>query len=143
VTPPPRVLAEQNPRVEILHPRVPKSTVTDCRVVQIVESPTMQRPVEQAPVTRSQSQTPWVNMQSSAGWPNYISQDKDDDPTPERRTTRSHSIMQEAMLLCVNIYKPQYVLSRDLGILNFAKPQTARDHQSMYPPNKCHNANSR
>ncbi len=60
-------------------------------------------------------------MQSSVGWPNCISQDKDNDPTPERRTTRSRSIMQEAMLSCVDIYKPQYVLSRDLGILNFAE----------------------
>ncbi len=41
-----------------------------------------------------------------------------------RRTTRStsnsNSIMQEAMLTCVDIYKPRYVLSADLGILNFA-----------------------
>jgi hypothetical protein len=28
--------------------------------------------------------------------------------------------MQEAMLSCVDIYKPNYVLSADLGILNFA-----------------------
>jgi hypothetical protein len=28
--------------------------------------------------------------------------------------------MQEAMLLCVDIYKPQCVLSEDLGIINFA-----------------------
>ena len=28
--------------------------------------------------------------------------------------------MQEAMLSCVDIYKPKYVLSADLGILNFA-----------------------
>ena len=27
--------------------------------------------------------------------------------------------MQEAMLSCVDIYKPKYVLSADLGILNF------------------------
>ncbi len=120
-TPPPRVLAEQNPRVEIPHPRMPKSTVTDCCIVQIVESSTMQRPVEQAPTTRSLSQTPRVNAQSSAGQPNYISQDEDNNPTLERCTTTSRSIMQEAMLLCVDIYKPQYILSRDLGILNFAK----------------------
>ena len=31
-----------------------------------------------------------------------------------------HSIMQEAMLSCVDIYKPKYVLSANLGILNFA-----------------------
>jgi hypothetical protein len=28
--------------------------------------------------------------------------------------------MQEAMLTCVDIYKPRYVMSADLGILNFA-----------------------
>ena len=28
--------------------------------------------------------------------------------------------MQEAMLSCVAIYKPKYVMSADLGILNFA-----------------------
>jgi hypothetical protein len=28
--------------------------------------------------------------------------------------------MQEAMLSCVDIFKPNYVLSADLGILNFA-----------------------
>ncbi len=39
-----------------------------------------------------------------------------------RRTTRStsNSIMQEAMLSCVDEYKPQYALSADSGILNFA-----------------------
>ena len=100
---------------------MPKSIAADCCKVQIVKSPTMQQPIEQAPATRSQSRTPWVNAQSSADWQNYISQDEDDNPTPERCTTRSRSIMQEAMLLCVDICKPQYVLSRDLGLLNFAK----------------------
>ena len=39
-----------------------------------------------------------------------------------RRTTRltSNNILQEAMLSCVDIYKPRYVLSANLGILNFA-----------------------
>ncbi len=125
-TPSPRVLAVQNPRVEIPHPRVPKSTSADCHVVQIVDSPTVKWPVEQAPATRSQLRTPWVNTQSSAGRSNYISQDKDDNPNPERRTTRSRSIMQGAMLSCVDIYKPQYVLSRDLGILTFAKTPNSK-----------------
>jgi hypothetical protein len=40
-----------------------------------------------------------------------------------RQTTRSaaRSIMQEAMLSCVDIYKPQYVVSADLGILNYTQ----------------------
>jgi hypothetical protein len=69
-----------------------------------------------APPTRSQARQPRVNT------PNYISQDEDDVPPTIRRTTRSTttSIMQEAMVSCVDIYKPQYVLSKNLGILNFA-----------------------
>jgi hypothetical protein len=45
-------------------------------------------------------------MQSSAARPNYISQDEDNNPTPERCTTRSRSIMHEAMLSCINITNP-------------------------------------
>jgi hypothetical protein len=33
----------------------------------------------------------------------------------------SKSIMQEAMLSCVDIYEPRYVVSMELQILNFAK----------------------
>ena len=53
----------------------------------------------QTPATRSQSPQPTTKT------PNYISQDKDNDPPIARRTTRStsHSITQEAMLLCTNI----------------------------------------
>jgi hypothetical protein len=53
--------------------------------------------------------------------PNYISQDEDNQPLPSKRTTRSasDSIIQEAMLSCLDIYKPQYVVSPDLGILNY------------------------
>ncbi len=61
-------------------------------------------------------------MQSPAARrPNYISQDKDNQPPPMRGTTRSasNSIIQEAMLSCIDIYKPQYVLSSNLSILNF------------------------
>jgi hypothetical protein len=102
-TPLPRVLAEKNLRVEIPLPRVPKSIAADCHVVQIVESPTVQQPGEQVPVAHLQSRTLRVDAQSSVRWPNYISQDEDDDPTSERHTTRSQSIMQEAVLLCVDI----------------------------------------
>ncbi len=27
--------------------------------------------------------------------------------------------MQEAMLACINIYRPEYILSEDLGLLNY------------------------
>jgi hypothetical protein len=70
---------------------------------QIIASPPLPWQVEQAPVTRSQSWPPRANMQASMARPNYISQDEDDDPIPVRRTTRSQSIMQEAMLSCINM----------------------------------------
>ena len=58
----------------------------------------------------------------------YISQDEEDDyDTPlQRRTTRSttRSIMQEAMLSCIDIYKPDYILLEDLGLLNYATTPT-------------------
>jgi hypothetical protein len=62
-------------------------------------------------------------MPSPASLPNYISQVKDDNSSPTRCTTRSSPkrIMQEAMLSCVDIYKPQYVMSADLGILDYTK----------------------
>ncbi len=91
--------------------------------MQIFESPIKHRQVTLAPATRSQSRTPRIDPQSSAGQRNYISQDDDDDPTPEMRTTRSQSLLQEAMLACVDIYKPQYVLSKDLGIPTNVTPQ--------------------
>ncbi len=50
-------------------------------------------------------------MQLSAARPNYISQDKVDNPTPKRRATRSQSIMQEAMLSCINITNPTCKIS--------------------------------
>jgi hypothetical protein len=95
-------------------PRVAKGQQEDYRVVEDVPTPSTPRPVVQAPATRSRL--------SPTGRPNYISQDEDEDPPTTGRTTRSsfNSIMQEAMLSCVDIYKPNYVLSADLGILNFA-----------------------
>ena len=32
--------------------------------------------------------------------------------------------MQEAMLSCIDIYKPEYILSEDLGLLNYATTPT-------------------
>ncbi len=61
--------------------------------------------------TCSQSWSPQANMQSSVVRPNYISQDEDNDPTHERCTTRSQSIMQEAMLSCINITNPPCKIS--------------------------------
>jgi hypothetical protein len=104
-TPFPKV-AEQNPRVEISRQRVTKDPEADFCVVQIVASPPVPRQVEEAPATCYQSRSPWANMQSSAARPNYISQDKDHNPTPKRCITRSQSIMQEAVLSCINITNP-------------------------------------
>ena len=104
-------------------PRVTKTPQADCHVVQIVANPTVPQPVEQAPATRSQSRSPRFDVQSSAARPNYISQDEedDDDPPPQHRATRSNtqSIMQEAMFTCIDIYKPEYILSEDFGLLNY------------------------
>jgi hypothetical protein len=58
-----------------------------------------------------------------ASLPNYIAQDEDDNQAPMRQSTRSaaNSIMQEAMLACVDIYQPHYIVSADLGIMNYTK----------------------
>jgi hypothetical protein len=116
------------PRVDVPSPRVAETPKADCRIVQIVEYPTMPRPVEQAPVTRTHSRSSRVDAQSSVARPNYISQDEEDDndTPPQRRTTRSttRSIMQEAMLSCIDIYKLEYILSEDLGLLNYATTPT-------------------
>ena len=55
--------------------------------------------------------------------PNHISQDEDNNQAPMRQTTRlaAKSIMQEAMLSCVDINKPNYIVSMDLGILIYTK----------------------
>ena len=64
-------------------------------MVEVTETPA----TPQTPATRSQSPRPTTKT------PNYISQDKDNVPPIARRTTKSfsHSITQEAMLLCTNI----------------------------------------
>jgi hypothetical protein len=65
----------------------------------------------------------WPTAQFCPSLPNYISQDEDNNASPMRQTTRvaARSIMQEAMLSCVDIYMPQYFVSADLGILNYTK----------------------
>jgi hypothetical protein len=95
----------------------------DQRVVQIVTHPPAPWPIDQAPVAHSQSQPHQLHVQYCVPLPNYISQDKDNNLSPKRCTTRlaSRSIMQEEMLSCVDIYKPQYVVSADLGILHYTQ----------------------
>ena len=106
----PRV-AEQNPSVEMAIPRVDETPKADCRVAQIAANPITPRLTTKSPA-----------MSSSAARPNYISQDKgEDDIPPQGYNTRSRTmnILQEAMLACVDISKPTYVVSQDLGMLNY------------------------
>jgi hypothetical protein len=110
------------PRVEALIPRVATGPEEDRCVEQIVANPSVPWPVAHAPATHSQSRSLRSDVQSPATRRhNYIFQDEDDQPPPMRCTTgsASNSIMQEAMLSCMDIYKPQYVVSSDLGTLNF------------------------
>jgi hypothetical protein len=116
------------PRVETPIPRVTANTeahrtqaVTatqhkDRGNLPIVTNPPVPRQIVQSPATQSKSQ-------SCMSLPNYISQDEDNNQAPMRQTTRlaDTSIMQEAMLSCVDIYKPLYIASVDLRILNFTK----------------------
>ncbi len=106
-------MAKRNPRVELSIPRVDKAPKVDCHMVQIVANQTMPRFDAQSPVTFSQSQSPWVDMQSSEARSNYILQDKEEDKQPQLYNTHSQmmSIIQEAMLACVNISKPMYIVS--------------------------------
>ncbi len=110
------------PRGDVPVPRVAEAPQADCRVAQTVANTSMMQPVVQAPTTRSFSWSPRVNAQPPAAQPNYILQDKEDNNTPpKQQTTRSaaQSIMQEAMLTCVDIYRPEYTISKDLGLLNY------------------------
>jgi hypothetical protein len=110
------------PRVEASIPRVAAGPEEEHCIEQIDGNPSVPWPVAHTHATHSQSRSPQFDAQSStARRPNYISQDEDYQPPPMRCTTRSasNSIIQEAMLSCMDIYKPQYVLSSDLSILNF------------------------
>ena len=42
--------------------------------------------------------------------------------------------MKEAMFACIDIYKPEYILSKDLGLLNYATTPT-NPMQSDAEPN--------
>jgi hypothetical protein len=123
----PRVAAPI-PRVETPISRVTKMTeahrtqaVTtthhkDRRELMSVTNPPVPQQILQAPASQSKS-LPCTSL------PNYISQDEEDNQAPMRQTTRlaAKSIMQEAMLSCVDIYKPHYLISVGLGILNYTK----------------------
>jgi hypothetical protein len=119
-------MAEPPTRVDGPVPRVPKATQANCHVAQTGVSTTMMRPPVQTLATRS-SWPPRANARPPSSRPNYILQDKEDnDPQPERQTTTSaaRSIMQEAMLACIDIYHPKYTLSDNLGLLNYTSNPT-------------------
>ncbi len=117
------------PRVETPIPRVTANIEAHCTQavtatqehkdrcnLPIITNPSAPQQLAQAPATRS-------NSQSCMSLPNYSSQDEDNIPAPMRCTTRlvAKSIMQEAMLSYVDIYKPHYIVSADLGILNYTQ----------------------
>jgi hypothetical protein len=121
----PRV-AVPPPRVDVPVPRVTKATQADCCISQIGVSTTMTWLPVQTLATCS-SRPPWANPWRPLSQKNYFLQDEEDDnPPPERQTTRSaaQSIMQEAMLACVDIYHQEYTLSEDLGLLNYTSNPT-------------------
>ena len=119
----PRV-TERNPRVKMAIPRVDETPKVDCRVMQIVANSTTPRFDAQSPVAPSQSRSPRLNAQSPAARPNYISQDDEEDEVTQKgynTRSRTMTIFQEAMLACVDISKPTYVVSQDLGLLNHSE----------------------
>jgi hypothetical protein len=65
--------------------------------------------------------------------PNDISQDDDEDqPRTYNTRSRTTSIMQEAMLACIDITKPTYIASQDLGLLNYReKTRVLPDRQEV------------
>ncbi len=104
--------------VEISIPRVDKTPKADCCVVQIVANPTMPWFDAQSPVEFSQSRPPRLDAQSPAARPIYISQDEEEDVEPRGYNTQSRtmSIMQEAMLACIDISKPTFkILAKQLA----------------------------
>ncbi len=106
----PRVENEPPARQAVPIPRVQATpTADDCRVLgggsglQIVECGTPNQGKHGPPSAR----------------PNYISQDDDkDQPCGYNTRSRTTSIMQEAMLVCIDITKPTYIASQYLGLLN-------------------------
>jgi hypothetical protein len=112
----PRVVKESPARQAVTIPRVQATpTMDDCPVVgggsrlQIVKCGTPNQRKHGTPSAR----------------PNYISKDDDEDqPRGYNTRSRTTSIMQEAMLVCIDITNPTYIVSQDLGLLNYKK--TAR-----------------
>jgi hypothetical protein len=53
-------------------------------------------------------------------------QDEEEEEEPQWYNTHSQtmSIMQESMLACVDISKPTYIVSQDLGLLNYREKPT-------------------
>ena len=112
----PRVDNEPPAQQAVPNPRVQKTpTVDDCRVLggdsglKIVEYRTPNQGKHGPPIAR----------------PNYILKD-DNKEQPHGYNTRSRTtnIMQEAMLACMDITKPTYIVSRDLGLLNYREKPT-------------------
>jgi hypothetical protein len=102
----PRVI----PRVEMPIPRVIK--ITDAHRTQAVTATQHKdrcelTSVTNLPVPRQIVQAPTLQSkpQSCTSLPNYISEDEDNNQAPIRQTNRpaAKSIMQEAMLSCVDI----------------------------------------
>jgi hypothetical protein len=129
------------PRVEMPHLRVTKIaevhptqavTVTqhkDRHAIMSATTPPVHQQIAQAPTSKFKSL-------SCMSLSNYISQDEDNYQAPMRQTTRSaaKSIMQEAMLSCVDIYKPNYIVFADLGIVNYTKaPKLTRTAYTVVP----------
>ena len=123
-SPIPRVATPPRVTIPPVDCRVPNSTATtqeDCRVgvgeAQMVSPEVGPQIVEFTTARRTRA----------SPRPNYISQDEGENISPpQRRMTRSRtgSIMQEAMLFCVDVTQPNYIASEDLGLLNFAITNT-------------------
>ena len=93
------------PRVHDQIPRAAELPQADCRVVKIVEYPSVQRPVVQAPATRSQARSPRPQGQSSTARPTYISQDdKDDDDPPPSAGPRAQPHGASCKKQCMRVW---------------------------------------
>ncbi len=120
------------PTQEDLVPRVPASpTEADCHVrlvgdtLQIIESTTPRQRNHKPPTARPPTKSGTAQIQLTketnplrgyhephSARPNYITQDKSDEPRQGYNTQlRTTSIMQEAMLACIDITKPQFKIS--------------------------------
>jgi hypothetical protein len=127
----PRVV-NRPPTQEDLVPRVPTGpTEADCCVrlvgdtMQIIESRTPQQENHEPPTARPPTQIVGSRIQLTkdatplhgyheppSARPNYITQDESDEPRRGYNTrSRTTSIMQEAMLACIDITKPQFKIS--------------------------------